>query len=198
MARSYTDAEKEYIKKNLIAQAESCMKQYGMKKTTVDEITTRCRIAKGSFYHFYDSKELLFWDVIMKWHEEINKSTYETMVSMGAVTVDSLTELITNCYLMCFKLGLGSILVSGEMEDLIPKLPKELFMENQQTDMDFMSGMMKMIPGGDKLDMSLYTGAFSGIFLMLVYREQLGDRFNEILKLTIRGVVIQMMDEIAK
>ena len=37
---------------------------HGLKKTNIEELAEVARISKGAFYHFYESKEALFMDVI--------------------------------------------------------------------------------------------------------------------------------------
>jgi AcrR family transcriptional regulator len=52
-------------KKALIIQvARKLFSQYGLRKTTVDEIVRDARIGKGTLYQYYKSKEHLFADVI--------------------------------------------------------------------------------------------------------------------------------------
>lgn len=42
-----------------------------MKKTSVDQLTKAVGIAKGSFYKFYESKEMLFFAVLENVHSEL-------------------------------------------------------------------------------------------------------------------------------
>ena len=42
-----------------------------MKKTSVDQLTKAVGIAKGSFYKFYESKEMLFFAVLEGIHSEL-------------------------------------------------------------------------------------------------------------------------------
>lgn len=49
--------EQEKIRENMFTEGLQLLKEYGVQRMTVDKLTKRCRIAKGSFYHFYDSKE---------------------------------------------------------------------------------------------------------------------------------------------
>ena len=74
MSKAFSEEEKQKIKQNLIDCAEELITRQGVQKTTVDEIVEACHIAKGSFYAFYKTKELLFWDVILRWHEELETS----------------------------------------------------------------------------------------------------------------------------
>ena len=71
MPKSYSNSEREYIIKKLKQEAEYCLTQYGVKKTSVDELVKRVSIPKGTFYLFYRSKELLFFDVFLEKHNEI-------------------------------------------------------------------------------------------------------------------------------
>ena len=56
MPRAYSDQERAYIRKRLHEEAVLCIKQYGMRKTSVDELVQRVNIPKGTFYLFYPSK----------------------------------------------------------------------------------------------------------------------------------------------
>ncbi|RPJ03614.1 MAG: TetR/AcrR family transcriptional regulator, partial [Spirochaetaceae bacterium] len=61
MPKGFTEREKELIRKKLYTEGTRLFGQYGVQKTTVDEIAKAAGISKGSFYGFYDSKEELFF-----------------------------------------------------------------------------------------------------------------------------------------
>ena len=48
-----------------------CAVTLGMKKTSVEQLTKAVGIAKGSFYKFYESKEMLFFAVLENVHSEL-------------------------------------------------------------------------------------------------------------------------------
>ena len=52
MPKSYSDQEREYIVKRLKEEAAKCLSQYGVRRTTVDELVQRVGIPKGTFYLF--------------------------------------------------------------------------------------------------------------------------------------------------
>ena len=52
MPRAYSDQERAYIRQRLHEEAILCIKQYGMRKTSVDELVRRVNIPKGTFYLF--------------------------------------------------------------------------------------------------------------------------------------------------
>ena len=66
MARAYTEPGKERIRRALLQKGREYFIKYGIKKTSVEDLTRAAGIAKGSFYKFFNSKEALFMAV----HEE--------------------------------------------------------------------------------------------------------------------------------
>ena len=71
MARSFTEREKENIKKGLQDACKRSWTQYGYKKTSVDELCREAGISKGAFYLFFESKEALFCEVLCSVQEQI-------------------------------------------------------------------------------------------------------------------------------
>jgi AcrR family transcriptional regulator len=51
-------------KKLILDVAKRLFSKYGLRKTTVDEIAKEARIGKGTIYHYYESKEAIFFDVV--------------------------------------------------------------------------------------------------------------------------------------
>ena len=66
MPRAFTAVEKETIREKLMAAGRTCFLRYGLKKTTIEDLTKPAGIAKASFYLFFDSKEDLFIEVFME------------------------------------------------------------------------------------------------------------------------------------
>ena len=71
MARSFSEREKENIRKSLIDICKQSWTQYGYKKTSVDEMCKQVGISKGAFYLFFESKEALFCEVLCSVQREI-------------------------------------------------------------------------------------------------------------------------------
>lgn len=71
MAKSFTEREKENIKRSLQNACKQSWTQYGYKKTSVDELCKQTGISKGAFYLFFESKEALFCEVLCSEQERI-------------------------------------------------------------------------------------------------------------------------------
>lgn len=76
MSRSFTEREKENIRRNLQEACKQSWTQYGYKKTSVDELCKQVGISKGAFYLFFESKEALFCEVLCSVQEQIYNAAY--------------------------------------------------------------------------------------------------------------------------
>lgn len=65
LIREFTEKERERIKYLLIEKGRECFSKYGIKKTSIEELTKGVGIAKGSFYSFFTSKEELYFSILM-------------------------------------------------------------------------------------------------------------------------------------
>jgi len=54
----------ELVKEEILKQAQGLFKQFGIKKTTMDDIATACGKAKSTLYHYFKSKEEVFDEVV--------------------------------------------------------------------------------------------------------------------------------------
>lgn len=194
MPKSYTEHEKEFIKSSLRHHAAECLSTYGIKKTTVDELVKRVKIPKGTFYLFYPSKEILLFEVIMKWHDEIQNELFQTVFNLAdRITINNLTDAIFSAYKNVEQTGLASILFSGEIEILIHKLPQEMIEVHFAKDDDIIEKIITMLPPAKGKDPQIYSAAFRGVFFLLLHKHEIGPQFDEVLELTLRGLVMQLL-----
>jgi NADH:ubiquinone oxidoreductase subunit E len=51
--REFTEKERNRIRNQLIERGRECFSKFGIKKTSIEELTKAAGIAKGSFYSFF-------------------------------------------------------------------------------------------------------------------------------------------------
>lgn len=197
MPKKFTESEKEYIKSRLKEEAMKCLTAYGVKKTTVDELVKRVNIPKGTFYLFYDSKELLLFDVINDLHEEIeDKLVHELTGLKQELTPELLTDFLFSLYKEVQKSGLLSIIMGEDLELLMRKLPEEIVKEHLAHDNFNMEQFFTLLPFKEGKNIEAFSGALRGVFMTLLYKREIGEEtFDEALRIMLRGIVIQMMEE---
>ncbi|GGS82958.1 TetR/AcrR family transcriptional regulator [Nonomuraea spiralis] len=66
MAVAFTAEEKARITGLLLDTAEELFTTQGLKKTSLDELVAPAGIAKGSFYAFFESKEALYLEIMLR------------------------------------------------------------------------------------------------------------------------------------
>jgi AcrR family transcriptional regulator len=69
--RGFTGAERDQIRQTLHEAGRELFGRYGLCKTTIAELTEPTRIATGTFYQFYDSKEALYIDILETYNVEL-------------------------------------------------------------------------------------------------------------------------------
>ncbi|MFY9497750.1 MAG: TetR/AcrR family transcriptional regulator [Tepidanaerobacteraceae bacterium] len=73
MARGFTDREREIIRNDLVATGRELFGTFGLKKTSIEDLTKAVGIAQGSFYTFFNSKEELYLEVMDREGEAIKQ-----------------------------------------------------------------------------------------------------------------------------
>jgi AcrR family transcriptional regulator len=185
MPKSFSESERAWLKERLIDEAQACLALFGIRRTTVDELCRRVNIPKGTFYLFYASKELLFFDVFCALHDAFqHKLLADIAVLDQGVDADTLTDIIS--YLL-------TLATSGELELLFRKLPPALSKQHAEQDDFRVDELVSRVPGMKKENVRIYSAALRGIFITLLHKKEVGeDVFDEALRIMIRGVVSQM------
>lgn len=196
MPKSYSDQEREYIRKRLKEEAAKCLDQYGVRRTTVDEIVKRVNIPKGTFYLFYKSKELLLFEVIQEQHEIVSRELYQAISGIAGTefSAEKLTDVIFRFYKMTEKMLVLRLLDLGEVELLVRKLPRETVEEHLQDDTDMIEKMFSVIPVKKEVDIKVISAAFHAIYYATLHKAEIGEeQYDEALRALIYGIVSQVV-----
>lgn len=200
MPKSYSEKERTLIIEKLKLEAKNCMIQFGIKKTTVDELVKRVNIPKGTFYLFYRSKELLFFDVISEIHNEIQQILFTRLMPFnGNINKDDFADILFEFYKLIDEIDLLQTIVNGDLELLMRKLPEDVIAEHQARDDFNMEELLKMIPTAKNKNIQEFSGAFRAIFLTTLHKKEIGeDCFDASLKLLLQGLSNLLFEETTK
>ena len=196
MPKRYSEEERAYIRKRLKEEAVSCMGQFGIRRTTVDEIVKRVNIPKGTFYLFYKSKELLLFDVIQEQHELINQKLYQEIsrFSHEPFSVEKLTDVIFEFYKMTEEMPMFQLMDSKEIDLLVRKLPREVVEAHLQDDTDSIQKLFSFLPVKKEVDIKVVSAAFHAIYYATLHKDEIGeDGYDEALRMLIQGLITQVL-----
>ena len=196
MPKTFSDKEKESIRNTLKAVAADNLKKFGVKKTTVDELVKHANIPKGTFYLFYNSKEELFFDVINDLHNTIHKELLNNATGISSdYSADKLTDLLFEIYKSIEKTGLIELIINGDMDIIMRKLPDQIVREHFNKDDFSLENLLSNLPVRQNTNIQAYSAAFRAVFLSVKYRREIGEElFDDAIKLLIRGLVVQLND----
>ncbi len=182
MGRAFNEKDKEQIKQRLLDAGKELFSQYGLKKTSVEEITKKAGISKGAFYSFYRMKELLLWD-IFNIFEETYRTNVMQMFKQGPLTRKILTEFLYQMYIIVEEEPLFKKFLSGsEYTELLRVLPDETIAEHLEDDSDFSIGLIQGLKeAGVSLPSDVKTTAamIRSMFFISLHKTEIGNGYDE-------------------
>lgn len=97
--RKLTDREKCLQKNKLLERGKDLLFSYGVKKTSIDDITRAAGMAKGTFYNHFDSKEDFVLELIKQLHTTwFNQAELYFSESSSESLKDRLRNFIRKCF----------------------------------------------------------------------------------------------------
>ena len=123
---AFTDEQNEQIRKDLIREARRCGITIGMRKTSVEQLTNSVGISKGSFYKFFDSKELLFFAVLEDIHTECFAAAQKSLQENTALlpTDRAAAAILAACRWLAETKAF--VFIENDADFLLHRLPEEV------------------------------------------------------------------------
>ena len=133
MPRALTEQEKCRLCQRLLDKGRDIVLSYGIKKISVDDITRAAGMAKGSFYHHFESKEKYLYELVRTIRSQIFVQA-EKIIQSG----DNLKEN-TKAFLMDLfhiKEMVFFLKYCNDINELIDSIPENNEYESGQIDTD--------------------------------------------------------------
>ncbi len=188
MAAPFTEKEKERVRKALKQAASDCISTVGMRGATVDRLAKSAGISKGAFYEFYDTKELLFFEVLEDWHGALYRAAMDVLTNRtdlggserAAAAIMRICGILQEHSLIGF--------VENDLPLLLRKIPTEVLNEHYHGDDVHIRDIIRQSGLRLKQPPEVACAAVRAIFLSLQNRSQVGECFPAVLELMVRGV----------
>jgi len=90
----FKNESRERAKNTMYENGYNLIKKHGIKKTLVEDITKVTGIAKGTFYNFFESKEMFIYEVIVYKRKFIKDMLNEIILVSGKLDRESLKKFI--------------------------------------------------------------------------------------------------------
>lgn len=184
---AFSDYETEQIRKALLREAQRCAVTLGMRKTSVEQLTQAVGIAKGSFYKFYNSKELLFFAVL----EDIHAEIYEVADRVLCESADPVpAERVAKAILaVCRRLSdIGAmIFIENDANTLLSRLPEDVKVGHYHDDEAHTRELLTRYGLMPKGGMELAAATVRGLILTVSHQDQIGTLYPQVLRTLVYG-----------
>ena len=171
---AFTAYETEQLRKALLKETRHCAVTLGMKKTSVDQLTKAVGIAKGSFYKFYESKEMLFFAVLEGIHAELYGVADQALREADGLPP---SERAAKAVLaVCRRLSdTGDmVFIEHDAKLLLQRLPddiKNVHYHDDETHIRLLLEKYDLVP---RCGTSLASATVRGLILTVSHKEQIG------------------------
>ena len=116
-------------KDHMYKTAVALIRQKGLRELTIEDITNEMQIAKGSFYHYYKSKEEFLYEVIKR-----NKEYYFNLIlsekNAGKRTREEIQSVLETYFLS--DESLFGYLLPKDVDDILHRLHQDVQMKESE------------------------------------------------------------------
>jgi AcrR family transcriptional regulator len=99
MPKVYSDEKRLEIREQLMQTGVELIRQHGMKRMSIEELTRRVGIAQGTFYNFFRSKEVFVCEIARAYQEGIDTQVKETVRVKGGLDREDVASVYRRTFL---------------------------------------------------------------------------------------------------
>ena len=184
---AFTEEQNETIRRDLIREARCCGVTVGMRKTSVEQLTEAVGISKGSFYKFFDSKELLFFAVLEDIHTECFAAAQKSLQENAAIDPASRTAAAILAACRWLSETKAFVFIENDAEFLLHRLPedvKNVHYHDDETHIRLLLEKYDLVPSRG---ISLAAATVRGLILTVSHKEQIGELYPQVLETLVYG-----------
>ena len=184
---AFTEEQNETIRRDLIREARCCGVTVGMRKTSVEQLTEAVGISKGSFYKFFDSKELLFFAVLEDIHTECFAAAQKSLQENAAIDPASRTAAAILAACRWLSETKAFVFIENDAEFLLHRLPEEVKTAHYHDDETHIRQLLEKYDLAPNRGISLAAATVRGLILTVSHKEQIGELYPQVLETLVYG-----------
>lgn len=180
MGRAFNKKEIENIREKLVVKGEDIFAEHGLKKTSIGDLTEAAGIGKGTFYRFYESKEVLFMEILNRADLESKEKIREYKEKKLKREKGAIYQMMRKMFDLIMEKPLLLKLFSNSEDFLVllNKVPEELIQEHLEEDdkffLDFFEELKKEGYVKKNIDNRIVFGMVKSVIVTLVNRDIIG------------------------
>lgn len=174
MPKAFSDQEREAIRVQMHEKGKKLFERHGLKKTSVDELSTAVGISKGAFYLFFNSKEELFLEILEQIEKEIQASILEFAIKPKVNARKNVSDMLKGFLLTWDAYPLLKHLTKADFDYLVRKVPAERALQHANNDEEFTNQFIRKIKKEGipiKTSPRIVSNLIKSLFFIGLYRE---------------------------
>ena len=191
---AFTEEQNETIRRDLIREARCCGVTVGMRKTSVEQLTEAVGISKGSFYKFFDSKELLFFAVLEDIHTECFAVAQKSLQENAAIDPASRTAAAILAACRWLSETKAFVFIENDAEFLLHRLPEEVKTAHYHDDETHIRLLLEKYDLVPNRGISLAAATVRGLILTVSHKEQIGELYPQVLETLVYGACRELFE----
>lgn len=124
----FTLEKRTEVQEKMLEVGIALIKEKGIRKMTISDVTSRTGIGKGTFYHFYKAKEFYVYDVIQYSKNNLKRAFNEAEKQNGGIDRRTLTQILSS-FSFHNDNNIVNAISEEDQEWLNEKLPKEYVLD---------------------------------------------------------------------
>jgi len=172
----FTDQEREQIHQSILIKGKELFIQYGLAKTSIDDIILVCGIGKGTFYKFFSSKEELYLE-ILKNEEEVRETVLNELFRENLPPKELLSSFFHTSFELVEKNPfLQRVFQNDEHERLSRKLPEQMFEFSENHRKRGIHAIKTLMDRGvlPKNDPQVIVGIIQAVMMIRLHQQEIG------------------------
>jgi AcrR family transcriptional regulator len=195
---AFDDRERERIREALLEAGRERFARYGLRKTTIADLTEPAGIATGTFYRFFDSKEALFW-AVLEGEREDALARYEAAVEAAEGPEEEIVALLTA---ICDEIETNpltrAVLADGEIDRLIRGMSDEELAEGHRRSVEHLLPYVESWQAAGvapDADPEVVAGVLRAVTFVTLHRDELGPSYPAIRETLIERLAAGLVTE---
>lgn len=171
MPAIFSEQQKEKLREQLLITGFELLKQFGYRKMTIDDITKKCAIAKGTFYRFFKSKEDFIYELMLYERDKEKQALLDSLDGEGHLSQSAFKSYVKSMFHN--SVNVFSYMTQEEITLLQSSWPEE-YLLNVENDEKTSNWLLSFIPDkSPELDWRFFANYMKSIAIVEVYKSLL-------------------------
>lgn len=189
MPRIFSEDDRQAIRRTLLDAGRKQFLRFGIRRTNVADLAATAGIAKGTFYHFFTSKEDLCMAIFDE-EEQVMRARLHSILARYTDPAEALQAVLTTAldFVRSDSL-LRALRETGEVTMLQRGAGREKAAQHFAVDLGFISGLLDALRekgASCTVDPAVVLGILRAVVLLQFHEEEIGpDVFDDVTALLV-------------